>query len=71
VSPVDPELPHGHALAENWTFTRDLSSRVTELEKWRAASDAVALWRRWVLPVALSAIALTVTVLNFLFPRQH
>ena len=65
----EPEGFH-HSLAENWTATRELTKRVDELEKWRAGNDAVTLWRRWVVPVCFSAIALTVTILNFLLPRH-
>ncbi|MDB5910997.1 MAG: hypothetical protein JWP34_5114 [Massilia sp.] len=58
--------PEQRGLAENWKFTRGVADRVEQLEKWRAASEAVSAWRRWALPLALSVLAVGVTVINLL-----
>lgn len=53
--------PDGHA--QIWKETRAIAKDVAELKTWRAATEAVATWRRWVLPLA---IGVTFTVINLL-----
>jgi hypothetical protein len=64
VSDQDPDQQR--ELIRNWEFTRKIAERVEQLEKWRAASEAVSAWRRWALPLALSVLAVGVTVINLL-----
>lgn len=69
---MEPEPPELHArLSAVWEFARDLADRVEKLETWRAEKDAVSAWRHWVAPLALSIVAVTITVLNFLLPRHR
>ena len=54
-----------------WEHARGLENRIDALETWRATTEAVSAWRRWVLPVTLSAAGFALTVLNVFVLRHH
>jgi hypothetical protein len=55
----------------NWVYVRELTDRIAALESWRESAEAVSQWRRWVLPVLLSAIGAAVAVLGALSLTLH
>ncbi|MBS2531578.1 hypothetical protein KGQ20_02205 [Catenulispora sp. NF23] len=61
---LELELERRLAGKADWHYAGELADRVAELERWRAAVEAVAASRRWALPVSVSIVGLVLTVAN-------
>lgn len=69
--PPDRADEAADSLARNWEFTRDIAKDVADLKARQSADDAVSAWRHWVIPLALSAIAVLVAVASLLMPHRR
>lgn len=55
-SSVSESTDDDRASGVSWSYVRSLEERLDALERWRAAQDAVSVWRRWAVPIAGTAL---------------